>query len=83
MSTLIPVSEKSSVAQTDLEILISECVANSRSAQKKLYDRYSPDVYGIIRRFVYQNDQVAKEILNDSFFKIFRDSRSRVRLKDG
>lgn len=73
VSTLIPVSEKSSVAQTDLEILISECVANSRSAQKKLYDRYSPDVYGIIRRFVYQNDQVAKEILNDSFFKIFRD----------
>jgi len=57
----------------ELQVLIKDCIAHSRSAQKKLYDLYSPEVYGIIKKFVYNNEPVAKEILNDSFFKIFRD----------
>ncbi len=73
MSSLYPVTENSSVGQNELNILIKDCMAHSRSAQKRLYDRYAPDAYGIIKRFVYNNDQVAKEILNDAFFKIFRD----------
>ena len=72
VSTLIPVSDKTAV-HTELEMLIKDCIANSRSAQKKLYDKFAPEAYGIIRRFIFNNDQVAKEILNDSFFKIFRD----------
>ena len=73
MSSIIPVSEKHSGGRTELEILIRDCLANSRSAQKKLYDHYAPEAYGDIRRFVFNNEQVAKEILNDAFFKIFRD----------
>jgi RNA polymerase sigma factor (sigma-70 family) len=73
VSTHFPASEKVSSRQDDLQILVRDCIAHSRSAQKKLYDLYAPDAYGIIKKFVYNNDQVAKEILNDAFFKIFRD----------
>jgi len=73
VSTHFPTSEQSSSRADDLHNLIKDCVAHSRSAQKKLYDLYSPEVWGIIKKFVYNNDPVAKEILNDSFFKIFRD----------
>jgi RNA polymerase sigma factor (sigma-70 family) len=57
----------------ELNILIGDCIAHSRSAQKKLYDLYAPEAYGTIKKYVYNNDSVAKEILNDAFFKIFRD----------
>jgi RNA polymerase sigma-70 factor (ECF subfamily) len=73
VSNIIQVSEKSSGSFSELEVLIKDCLGNSRSAQKKLYDQYAPDAYGIIRRFVYNDEQAAKEILNDAFFKIFRD----------
>jgi len=73
VSTHFPASEKSSTRVDELNILIGDCIAHSRSAQKKLYDLYAPEVYGIIKKYVYNNDSVAKEILNDSFFKIFRD----------
>lgn len=45
----------------------------SRTSQKKLYDLYSPAAYGIVRKYIHNNEAVAKEILNDAFFKIFRD----------
>ena len=55
----------------DLYILVKDCIAQSRAAQKKLYDLYSPFAYGIIRRYMYGNDTAAQEILNDSFYKVF------------
>jgi RNA polymerase sigma-70 factor (ECF subfamily) len=55
---------------TELRVLINECLGKSRSAQKKLYDTYSPAAYSVIRRYV-QNDAIAQEALNDAFFKIF------------
>lgn len=55
----------------DLHLLIKECLAQSRSAQKKLYELYSPGAYGIIKRYLYNNDSAASEILNDTFFKVF------------
>ncbi len=73
VSTPFPTSEKSSSPADDLNILIRDCMAHSRSAQKRLYDLYAPDAYGIIKKVVYNNEQIAKEILNDAFFKIFRD----------
>lgn len=66
-------SEERSSAPDELSMLISDCMGHSRSAQKKLYDRYSPEAYGIVKKFVFNNEPVAKEILNDAFFKIFRD----------
>ena len=55
----------------ELRILIDGCIAQSRSAQKKLYDLYSPAAYGVIRRYMYNNDTIARELLNDCFYKIF------------
>ncbi len=54
----------------DLHDLVRDCIAKDRQAQKKLYDRYSGMIYGVIRRYIY-SDAPAQEILNDSFFKIF------------
>lgn len=54
----------------DLHALISDCIAQDRKAQRLLYERYSPVIYGIIKRYEY-NDDMAMEILNDSFLKIF------------
>lgn len=66
-------SAKSSSAEDELRMLIRDCIAKSRSAQKKLYDLYAPEAYGTIKRLIYNNEPVAKEILNAAFFKIFRD----------
>lgn len=68
-----PASGHSFSGQEELHVLLKDCIARSRSAQKKLYDLYSADAYGIIKKHVYNNEPVAKEILNDAFFKIFRD----------
>lgn len=66
----LPVDGKSSSGQDDLSTLIRECMAHSRSAQKKLYDIYAPAAYGIIKRYMFKDEEAAREILNDSFFKI-------------
>ncbi len=55
----------------DLVMLVRECIGQSRSAQKKLYDIYAPAAYGVIKRYMYHNEQAAQELLNDSFYKIF------------
>lgn len=64
-------SEKRSSEHTELRLLIKDCLASSRSAQKKLYDLYAPGAYGVIKRYIYNNEPLANEILNDSFYKIF------------
>jgi len=72
ISIALPVTEMSlSGGHNELHILIRECIAHSRSAQKALYDRYAPAAYGIIKRYMYGNDTGAQEVLNDSFYKIF------------
>ena len=67
------IRDNSLSSQDELRILIRECMDRSRSAQKKLYDLYSPDAYGIITRLVNNDESIAKEILNTAFYKIFRD----------
>jgi len=67
----LPPSEMSFSGRDELSILIRDCIAESRSAQKKLYDKYAPMAYGILRRYMYNNEAVAQEILNDCFYKIF------------
>lgn len=50
--------------------LISNCLKGSRTAQKQLYDTYAPFLYGVIRRYLF--DQAASgEVLNDAFYRIF------------
>lgn len=57
-------------APADLHVLIRDCIAQDRKAQKKLYDTYAPFVYGVVRRYVAISEH-AQEILNDSFYRIF------------
>ena len=73
VSGSFPASDARFTGHDELQILIRDCIAQSRSAQKKLYDRYSPAAYGIVKKLIFDDEQVAKEILNDSFYKIFRD----------
>lgn len=73
MSSHFPVSDHSLSAHDELRTLIKDCIALSRTAQKKLYEKYSPAAYGTIRKYVPDNEAIAKEILNDAFFKVFRD----------
>lgn len=54
----------------DLYVLVKECVSGSRIAQKKLYDIYAPRAFGVIKRYVSDNEPLAEEILNDSFYKV-------------
>jgi RNA polymerase sigma-70 factor, ECF subfamily len=59
-------------ASDELSVLIRQCIAQKASAQKKLYDKYAPAAYGVIKRYLYKKDEsAAVEILNDAFMKIF------------
>lgn len=66
-------SERSLSKHDELRALIKDCLASSRMSQKKLYEIYSPAAYGVIRKYFPNNESVAKEVLNDAFFKVFRD----------
>jgi RNA polymerase sigma-70 factor (ECF subfamily) len=52
-----------------LQRLVRNAIAGKRHAQKEIYDRYAPLIYGIIRRYI-KDEAAAGEILNDAFFKI-------------
>ncbi len=67
----LPTQQAGHPKEEGLHLLVKECIAQSRSAQKKLYDMYAPAAYGVIKRYMYNNEQAAKELLNDSFYKIF------------
>ena len=67
------ISDNSLSGQDELKVLIGQCIAHSRIAQKKLYDLYAPDAYGIVKRLIFNDEQKAKAVLNEAFFKIFRD----------
>lgn len=56
--------------QDDLRSLVAECLSQNRAAQKRLYDRYAPGLFAVIRRYV-DKQELAEEILNDAFYKIF------------
>lgn len=60
----------STAAHSELALLVKECMAGSQSAQRRLYDMYAPAAYGVIKRYLYNNEVVAQEVLNDSFLKV-------------
>lgn len=69
-STHISDGENQSSEWEDTNLLISECIAKNRAAQKALYNKYAGLFYAIIRRYTKQTE-IADEILNDVFFKVF------------
>lgn len=58
-----------SLIYTDAE-LVDKCIKSDMSAQKQLYITYSPKLYVICCRYASCKDD-AKDILQDSFIKIF------------
>ncbi len=50
--------------------LISKCIQNDRLAQRDLYNRYSPVIFALIKRYI-QDTFIAEDILVESFYKIF------------
>lgn len=51
------------------EELIKKCRNKERRAQKFLFDRYSPKMFGVCRRYVKNNDD-AEDIMVEGFYKV-------------
>ena len=56
----------------DLSEIIENCKREHKPSQKKLFETYSPVLYGICVRYV-SDKQEANDILQDGFIKIFRN----------
>lgn len=54
----------------DEQKLVAECKANSRLAQRTVYERYAPLFFTISKRYG-KNNVDAEQILQDAFLKIF------------
>lgn len=52
--------------------LIQSCIKGKQTAQTQLYDQYAPRLFGICMRYA-NNKEDAEDILQQGFFKIFRD----------
>ena len=68
--TKLPGKGKETSAWEDTPMLIQDCIAQNRNAQKALYNQYAPIAYAIIKRYT-KHDVIADEMLNDAFYKIF------------
>jgi RNA polymerase sigma-70 factor (ECF subfamily) len=49
--------------------LIQACKKQNRRAQQELYDRYSPKMFGVCRRYI-KNAEEAEDVLVEAFFKV-------------
>ncbi len=53
-----------------LQALIASCLRNDRPAQRRLYDAYSPMIWGAIRRYT-EDETTAQDIMSEAFCRIF------------
>jgi len=60
--------------KNELNDIIQGCILGKRSSQEKLYRMFSAKMYGVCFRYCRDNDD-AKDILQDSFIKIFEKIR--------
>jgi RNA polymerase sigma-70 factor (ECF subfamily) len=54
-----------------LRQLIASCLRNDRTAQRRFYEAYAPAIYGVIRRYVDDNN-MAQDIHSEAFYRIFK-----------
>jgi RNA polymerase sigma-70 factor (ECF subfamily) len=52
--------------------LYKQCVSGSRTAQKELFDRFSPRMLGVCYRYT-RSMQEAEDVLQDVFIKVFQN----------
>lgn len=55
--------------------ILKKLVEGDHKALERIYDRYSPALLGIIMRIVKSED-IAKEVLQESFIKIWKNAKS-------
>ncbi|MBK9042344.1 MAG: sigma-70 family RNA polymerase sigma factor [Saprospiraceae bacterium] len=53
-------------------ILIKQCIAGNRSAQKELYESYKVTLFVLCQRY-FNNIEDANDVLQEGFVKVFRD----------
>lgn len=51
--------------------IITQCLNNNRQAQFRLYEKYSPAMFGVCLRYA-KNSTDAEDILQEGFIKVFR-----------
>ncbi len=54
----------------ELNKLIKQCIKGNRLAQKELYQKFSPMLFAVIKRYI-KNDYDAEDVLIDTFMKIY------------
>ncbi len=59
-------------AEITQEMFIKGCVAGRRDAQERLYNYYSPKMFGICLRYA-ENYQSGEDILQEGFIKVFNN----------
>ena len=50
--------------------LIIKCLNNDSKAQKELYNRYAPKMWGVCLRFA-KNSMIAEDLLQEGFIKVY------------
>jgi RNA polymerase sigma-70 factor (ECF subfamily) len=58
------------VEEEQLKLLIKQCVAGKRLAQKKLFEQFYGKLLGACMRYISDHDQ-AQEVVQEGFIKIF------------
>ena len=56
----------------ELKQLIKACIKGDRKSQRKLYQKFSPMLFAVIKRYI-KNDYDAEDVLIDTFMKIYEN----------
>ncbi|MFK5854957.1 MAG: RNA polymerase sigma factor [Bacteroidota bacterium] len=59
------------IKNVEFDKLLSNCLQNDRSAQFKLYEKYSGRIFGVCLRYA-KNRTDAEDILQEGFIKVFK-----------
>lgn len=57
--------------KNDLEIYIQQCIKNDRAGQLKIYQLFSPVLYGICLKYM-KNEDDAKDVFQEAFIIVFQ-----------
>ena len=60
--------------------IIKRCIAGERLAQQALYERYSPKMYAVCRRYA-KHDFEAQDMLQEGFIRVFLNTSKLAKMK--
>lgn len=71
-STVLKLTDVNSLSENQLKELISGCMRNHRRSQEAIYRLFYGKMLAVCRRYTNNDDQ-AKDILQDGFIKLFKN----------